>query len=226
MDKFTFGNYSTPSETVFSSTKGYSNPTSETETRNQLSKPLVELKTFINKIVPTKGVGAVILSITGDNHLQYKTDESATPVNVISYPYSFVGMVISGYGDSLNTEAKVKAIYGGSTSWTLMPQTTLKSAHVFGNGYALGLTSGNNDRYGLKWVNSQANPNRLIVSDTAYGKMIGSSAGQGTVTPLSQEVIGVITKQLIDSDPDENEYDVSGLEVDVDTNVYTWRRTA
>ena len=252
MDKLSFGNYGseTFNDIPFSAAKGYADPQSEAEARNQLSYPLNEIQEFVNDTVPVNSDNkAVQLFITEGNKLKYRTSPGGILVNVdtndTSLPSggsenqsllknssedydvkwgmpSFVGMVVSGYGDTFNTEAKVKAIYGSSTSWSLISTVVLKSKHVFGNGYALGMTSGNNDRYGLKWVDPEANPNRLIVSDTAYGKMIGSSAGQGTVTPQSQDVIGVITKAMIE----DEYYEESGLEVDVDENIYTWRRTA
>ena len=84
MDKFSFGNYSTPSETVFAETKGYVNPSGEQETRYQLSKPLVEVKDYINKTVAVDGNNNAIQLSVRDDTIKYRTTESGEWSDVIS----------------------------------------------------------------------------------------------------------------------------------------------
>lgn len=83
MDKLDYGNFdSTNTDIAFSATNGYSNPTTEDETRRQLSYPLKEVKEYINKTVPVKNNQAVQLVVTAQNGLQYKTSPSATPIDI------------------------------------------------------------------------------------------------------------------------------------------------
>lgn len=83
MDKLDYGNFdSTNTDIAFSAANGYSNPTTEDETRRQLSYPLKEVKEYINKTVPVKNNQAVQLVVTAQNGLQYKTSPSATPIDI------------------------------------------------------------------------------------------------------------------------------------------------
>lgn len=227
MQKFSFGSYTSSGEIVYSADKGYSNPTDETGTRRQLSFPLGELKTFINKTVTVKGENAVQLRVT-DYGLQYTLNGTTwNDVVVRQNAYSFVGMVVSGV--NLETEADVQEQYGADTHWTKLSSVILASEHVFGNGYALGLTSGSNDdpkRYGLKY--STSTTSKLITGASAYGSELNSSSSTGAYNPTNSECIGVITKARIESDVTTvppNKYEYSGLVADTET-VYTWKRTA
>ena len=84
MEKFSYGSYSVPSETVFAETKGYVNPSGEQETRYQLSKPLVEVKDFINKTVAVdENDKAVQLSVRDDT-IKYRTTEDGEWADAIS----------------------------------------------------------------------------------------------------------------------------------------------
>lgn len=85
MDKFSYGSYSSSiSDIVYSATNGYSNPSSELETRKQFSTPLKEVKDYINNTVPTQYATnkAVQLLVTSDNKLQYRLEPNGTRYNI------------------------------------------------------------------------------------------------------------------------------------------------
>lgn len=78
LTKFEFGEYSSSNTDIaFSVDNNYNEPTSEAETRKQLSYPLYELKTYINQIRPvlTSNVSnsAVKIGIDGSGHVKYRT---------------------------------------------------------------------------------------------------------------------------------------------------------
>ena len=84
MNKLSYGSYSSDiTDIAFSSTNGYTDPSSELETRKQLSTPLKEIKDFVNNTVPVdSNDNAVQLVVTEENKLQYKTDPGSTPVDI------------------------------------------------------------------------------------------------------------------------------------------------
>jgi len=84
MNKLSYGSYSSDiTDIAFSSTNGYTDPSSELETRKQFSTPLKEIKDFVNNTVTVdSNDNAVQLVVTEENKLQYKTDPGSTPVDI------------------------------------------------------------------------------------------------------------------------------------------------
>lgn len=78
MDKFSYGNYdSSNTDIAFDSSKGYTEPSGETDVRKELSYPLKELKEYINDIVPVDGDDTAIqLRISDEGLVQYSYDGS------------------------------------------------------------------------------------------------------------------------------------------------------
>ena len=221
MDKFTFGNYTDTGDLAYASTKGYVNPTSESERRKQLSSPLGQLRDYANSIATIDGnspARVVQLKVKNDGLYSSLTPNSSDESSYTRVPFSFVGMVVMG--TNLTDEASVKAIYGSSTSWTKLSEVLVTSANVFGNGKALALTSGGSDLKGMRF--STSTNNHLYPQKDVYGidlpNTSGGSGTSGDVTTLSG--IGVPTKTQLGEHP---EY--SGLVVDTET-VYSWKRTA
>ena len=252
MDQFDYKNFNgDESACAFTEEKGYTDPTSEETTRRQLSYPLFEIRKHLNEAMPIKSSDnkVVQLGVSSQNRLMYRSVAGGTWTDIAGgIPYggtkyraiikasgtdydvawgmpSYVGMVIM---NTFSSEADVKAVYGSNTSWTKLSSVILASEHVFGNGYALGLTSGSNDdpkRYGLKYLTSTAN--RLTPGSAAYGSTLNSGSSATIYSPANAECVGVITKERIESDVTEEtpKYDYSGLKADTET-VYTWKRTA
>ena len=84
MNKLNYGTFDISNgDIAFASTNGYSNPSSELETRKQLSYPLKEVKTFVNNTVTVNSSDeAVQLVLDSNNKLQYRTEPSGTLVDV------------------------------------------------------------------------------------------------------------------------------------------------
>ena len=84
LGKFNYGEYDgsiSQSDVVFTDNNGYAGPTSETETRKQLSTPLAELKKFINKTVSVRSnddTKVVQLGVSGNDIIRYRDEESGT----------------------------------------------------------------------------------------------------------------------------------------------------
>ena len=140
MDKFSYGSYSSSiSDIVYSATNGYSNPTSELETRKQFSTPLKEVKDYINNTVPIQyGTNkAVQLLVTTDNKLQYRLEPNGTRYNI-------------GGGVDIGTIYPIGSIYmsvNNTDPSTLFTGTTweqLKDRFLLGAGdtYSAGSTGG------------------------------------------------------------------------------------
>ena len=220
MDKFTFGNYTDTGDLAYASTKGYVNPTSESERRKQLSSPLGQLRDYANNIATIDDYSparVVQLKVKNDGLYSSLTPNSSDESSYTRVPFSFVGMVVMGV--NLTDEASVKAIYGSTTSWTKLSEVLVTSANVFGNGKALGLTNGSNTR-GLRY--STTTPSHLTTGSGVFGVDLpatsgGSGSGDNT---LNEQGVGVPTKTQLGEHP---EY--SGLVVDTET-VYSWKRTA
>lgn len=169
---------------------------------------------YVNKVIYD---GSTLIDITDTTATEsdvaqgvvfYKADGTRSVGTMSAGAYSFVGMVVSG--TNLTTEASVQAIYGSSTSWTLVSSVMLSSEHVFGNGYVLGVTRGGDTRYGIR--------GRGDVAYTGlYGDAVGT-ASSGSVSTTAGH--GVVSKTQAGANP---EY--SGLVADTIT-VYSWERTA
>lgn len=84
MNKLNYGTFDISNgDIAFASTNGYSNPSSELETRKQLSYPLKEVKTFVNNTVAVNSDDeAVQFVLDSNNKLQYRTEPSGTLVDV------------------------------------------------------------------------------------------------------------------------------------------------
>lgn len=149
--------------------------------------------------------------IVDDGNTTYKAEKSKI---ANSTPFSFVGMVVQG--TNLTTEASVKAIYGNTTSWSLLSSVALASEHIFGNGKALGLTNGN-----ITGNLAFADINNVGLRTEMFGtigqNVGGSPAGAGSNT---KAYLGVPNKTQLGANP---EY--SGIIVDT-IAVYMWERTA
>ena len=249
MNKLNYGKYE-PSNTdiAFTSNNGYVNdPGGQLETRKQLSYPLKEIKTFVNDAIPVNSEDIVVqLVVSSTDALQYRTEpngqlhditggipsggttgqvltkRSNTDLDVewadSKNAFSFVGMVVQG--TNLDTEEKVKTIYGVNTSWTKLSSVAVISEHVFGNGKALGMSGAPGAKKGLR--NSTSTVSHLALDNTNYGTDVGAtSGGSGSGASTSDKAsVGVITKETAGDNP---EY--SGLIVDTAT-VYMWERTA
>lgn len=147
----------------------------------------------------------------------YKADGTRGVGTKVVSAYSFVGMVAQG--TNLTTEASVKAIYGDSTSWTLISSVALATNHVFGNSYSLGLSNGTN-LYGMaRMGGSNPSPN-IVANANAYGSSKGTSIAGAQAVTAPSSATGVATKTELGNNP---EY--SGLIADTIT-VYSWERTA
>lgn len=253
MDHLDYGQFdSTNADIAFSAENLYTDPPSEEMTRKQLSYPLKEIKTFLHDAMPIDQNDKVVqLAVTGQNQLKYRTTAGSSSWTTVSggipsggakyqtivknssanYDVawgmpSYVGMVIM---NTFSTEADVKAVYGSNTSWTKLSSVILASEHVFGNGYALGLSAGEGFYKGLGA--SQSNSvNRLWATNDAFGQNIPvTSGGYGKGDSPIGRSMGVPTKgqmdDIIEDDPDNRSYDATGLIADTET-VYTWKRTA
>lgn len=147
----------------------------------------------------------------------YKADGTRGVGTKVVSAYSFVGMVAQG--TNLTTEASVKAIYGDSTSWTLISSVALATNHVFGNEYALGLSDGST-QFGLLHMNGSNVNRNAIMGSNGYGATKGTSVTGAQATTAPSSATGVATKTELGNNP---EY--SGLIADTIT-VYSWERTA
>ena len=84
MNKLNYGTFDISNgDIAFASTNGYSNPSSELETRKQLSYPLKEVKTFVNNTVAVNSDDEAVQFVLDENNkLQYRTEPSGTLVDV------------------------------------------------------------------------------------------------------------------------------------------------
>lgn len=84
MNKLNYGTFDISNgDIAFASTNGYSNPSSELETRKQLSYPLKEVKTFVNNTVSVNSNDEAVQFVLDENNkLQYRTEPSGTLVDV------------------------------------------------------------------------------------------------------------------------------------------------
>jgi len=222
MDKLTFGKFqSGNTDIAFASTNDYDTPTSELETRKQLSYPLKEIKDFVNKTVAvnSKNDDASVIQLVLDSGvLKYRNESLSTAPLQTPTPFTFVGMVVSG--TNLATEADVQAIYGASTSWTLLSSVAIASEHIVGNGKALGLTNGKTSPVYGGMGYSSSTP-RLRSYTAAYGANLSDkTGGSGSGTLADGDYIGVPTKTQLGVSLEN-----SGLILDTVT-CYTWERTA
>ena len=84
MNKLNYGNFDiTNADIAFSSTNGYSDPTSEIETRKQLSYPLKELKTYINNTVSVDGSENAVQVVIEDGRVKYRTEANGTKNTIV-----------------------------------------------------------------------------------------------------------------------------------------------
>ena len=113
MDKFNF----TPTD-GFKDGSAYPNPTNETETREQLQRPLDQLKTFINSMIDT---------LAGENGFK----EIGTPEGTLYE--TLMKMIKSEDIQSLRINADGAIEYSRDG---LVYQATASSGHIIQNGYA------------------------------------------------------------------------------------------
>lgn len=243
MDKLNYGNFDvTNSDIAFSSTNGYDEPQSELERRKQLSYPLKEVKDYINSTMPTDSGNNPVQLVVTSNSIGYRTTAGGvlTPISngipsggttgqvlskksntdydlewSSSSAFSFVGMVVSA--TNLNTLAKVRNIYGASTTWTLISSVMLKTASVYGNGKALALTDGTNK--GVMTNEQGSNVGLYPNKQTATANVGDNKTYESGNFFNSTKAVGVQTKT------DLGTLTNSGLIADTIT-VYSWERTA
>lgn len=256
MDKLMYKDYNASNTDIaFASSNGYvNNPGGELETRKQLSYPLKEIKTFINDAIPVDSQDRVVqLVVSSTNALRYRLERNGTLYDITGgipsggttgqvltkrsntdldvewddpkNAFSFIGMVVQG--TNLDTEEKVKIIYGANTSWTKLSSVAVISEHVFGNGMTVGLTSGFKNattgaynKKGLKY--STTSPSHVTINADTFGATLpATSGGSGSSdSTVNNSAMGIITKEIAGENPEH-----SGLVVDTAT-VYMWERTA
>ncbi len=232
MNKLAYGTFDpNNADTPFLQTQGYVDPASGEQTRRQLGQPLREIKEFLDDTMPVDSNDKVAQLYVSANGLKYRTTsggawtdisggipsggttgqvliKKSNADNDVGWgAFSFVGMVVMG--TNLTTEASVKAIYGNSTSWSLLSSVLLKTEHVFGNGKTLGMTNGS-------IVGGHQNAG-ILGNAESLGVAVGTSI---TSAGASYLALGSPTKVQL-GDHLEN----SGLIADT-TTVYTWERTA
>ena len=83
MNKLSYGSFdASNTDIAFASTSGYTNPTSELETRKQLSYPLKELKTFINNTVSVDESDNAIQLVVDNGDLKYRTEPNGALIDL------------------------------------------------------------------------------------------------------------------------------------------------
>ena len=79
MEKFSYKTFDPDStELVYDASKGYTEPSSELDTRKELSYPLKELKDFIGFVTPVKNDDALQLVVDEQNVINYRTTPDGT----------------------------------------------------------------------------------------------------------------------------------------------------
>jgi len=85
MNKLNYGSFdSDNTDIAFSATNGYSDPSSELDTRKQLSYPLKEIKTFVNNTVSVDSDDNAVQLVVTSEGLKYKSAPTDTPTSVPS----------------------------------------------------------------------------------------------------------------------------------------------
>lgn len=137
MNKLNYGTFDISNgDIAFASTNGYSNPSSELETRKQLSYPLKEVKTFVNNTVSVDSEDNAIQLVLTENGLSYRTEPggSLTPIGgggIDSiYPVGSIYMSVN------NTDPST--LFTGTT-WEQLKDRFLLGA---GDTYTAGSTGG------------------------------------------------------------------------------------
>ena len=137
MNKFNYGTFDISNgDIAFASTNGYSNPSSELETRKQLSYPLKEVKTFVNNTVSVDSEDNAIQLVLTENGLSYRTEPggSLTPIGgggIDSiYPVGSIYMSVNNTNPS--------TLFSGTT-WEQLKDRFLLGA---GDTYSAGSTGG------------------------------------------------------------------------------------
>ena len=137
MNKLNYGTFDISNgDIAFASTNGYSNPSSELETRKQLSYPLKEVKTFVNNTVSVDSEDNAIQLVLTENGLSYRTEPggSLTPIGgggIDSiYPVGSIYLSVNSTNPS--------TLFSGTT-WEQIKDVFLLGA---GNTYAGGTTGG------------------------------------------------------------------------------------
>lgn len=67
---------------IFKNTTAYPNPANATQTREQFSRPLEQIRDYLNRIITKQGNDVVILRVGANKELQYSLDGS----NWVSFP--------------------------------------------------------------------------------------------------------------------------------------------
>lgn len=75
MNKLNYGTFDISNgDIAFTSTNGYSNPSSELETRKQLSYPLKEVKTFVNNTVSVDSDDNAVQIVLDNGRVKYRSE--------------------------------------------------------------------------------------------------------------------------------------------------------
>lgn len=79
MEKFNFGTYDPTKTLVYDASKGYTEPSSETDTRRELSCPLREIQEFLDDVTPVNDNDKAIQLVVDDRDvINYRTTPDGT----------------------------------------------------------------------------------------------------------------------------------------------------
>ena len=117
MNKFAYGSFdSNNTDIAFAYSSGYGDPSSEIETRKQLSYPLKEVKTYLNNTIPTDSSDNPVQLVVSSSGLKYRTEPNGALSNVASgVSFSDIYPIGSIYMSVNNTNPST--LFTGTT-WT------------------------------------------------------------------------------------------------------------
>jgi len=127
MNKLSYGSFdASNTDIAFASNSGYTNPTSELETRKQLSYPLKELKTFINNTVSVDESDNAIQLVVDNGDLKYRTEPNGALIDL-----DFTTLLATKQ-DTLVSGTNIKTINSTSIlgSGNIIPFVGMDSASV------------------------------------------------------------------------------------------------
>ena len=112
MEKFSYGNYdNTSTDITFDATKGYVEPSGESETRKQFSYPLHELKEFINDTATVNEDDDKVLQLQVDNQglIKWRDDPEGDWQNTASSGHE-IFVENDGVTESLPQRSRMKFV--------------------------------------------------------------------------------------------------------------------
>ena len=155
MNKFNYSTFdSSNTDIVFSTDNSYGDPTSEAETRKQLSYPFKEVKTYINNTIPTNSSDNPVQLVVTSEGMKYRSEvggsltavpgalQMSTVIDTI-YPVGSIYMSVNSTSPStlftgttweqITTDAYLKIVTsnagqaGGTSSSHKIPLTSIPS---------------------------------------------------------------------------------------------------